>query len=284
MILLTIQEGERQIISGIPEYVTIDSSVPATIFYTLDGSIPDSSSEIYVDKIYLTYTTPSVTLKLKALGIDDESDIVEMEWTTSIPERDRIALVGKEGINILPTGKEVVDSLAKDTSGNPQRETSIKFVDLDIKTTTSDRIGQEIPEDSTIPFIKFPEVKRFEKSQISSPDSIDFDPAAKMIIIDGYAGFDKQQIRVINRPHGTMRPTSKIYDEKVHYDNMVSGDFVRYMYNPKTKKLVLYYRESLDGRWIISTQKVEALSLSLTPSGNPFVFRWINNRSQTRLF
>lgn len=284
MILLTIQESDSQVISGIPEYVTVESSVPATIFYTLDGSTPTAESDMFVDRIYLTYSTPSVTLKLKAVGIVDESDIVEVGWTTTIPNRDKIALTGSEGISVLPAGETPINSLAVNTSGDPERETAIEFVDLDIKTSKADRIGQPIPEDSTIPFIKFPEVERTGQTKVSSPNSIDFDPKAQMIIIDGYAGFDQQKIRVINRPMGTMRPTSKFYDEKVHYDNMVSGDFARYMYNPKTKKLVLYYRESLDGRWIVSSQKVDAATLKLTPSGNPFVFRWIEDRSQSRLY
>lgn len=286
MILLTVQESDNQLISGIPEFVTVESSVPATIFFTLDGTDPDQNSEIFVDKIYLTYSNSSVTLKLKALGIDDESGIVEMTWSTKIPKLDKVALTGKEGINILPSGKAIVDFLAIDTSGEPQRATSIKFSNLDIKTNKTDRIGQKIAEESSIPFIKFPKVIHDSKNleSISATDQINFDPTAKMILIDGYAGFDKQEVKVINRPQGTMRPTSKFYDQKVHYDNMVSGDFVRYMYNPKTKKIVLYYRESLDGRWITSTQKVEASTLDLTPSGNPFVFRWVMDRAQTRLF
>lgn len=284
MILLTITESENQLISGIPEYVTVESSVPANIFYTLDGSEPNEDSDIYIDKIYLTYSTPSVILKVKAVGAFEESDVVEESWTTTVPDIGRTALVGKEGINILPAGEEIVDSLAEDQDGDRQRSTVIEFVDLDIKTNTTDSIGQDIPGDSTIDFIKFPKVNTVEEVKISSTDSINFDPNAKVIIVDGYAGFDDQKVRVINRPHGTMRPVSKFYDEKVHYDNMVSGDFARYMYNPKTKKLVIYYRESLDGRWIISSQKVDAKSFNLTPSGNPFVFKWIIDRAQTKIF
>lgn len=284
MILLTITESERQLISGIPEYVTVESSVPATIFYTLDGSDPDTSSEMYVEQIYLTYSSPTVVLKLKAYSINSESDIVQEEWSTLVPNLDRTAWTGKEGINVLPSGETPIDSLAVDKDGNPERQTVIPFQDLDIKTQTSDRIGQEIPDGSTVDFIKFPQVTRSQSAIISSPDSIDFDPTAKMIIIDGYAGFDKQQIRIINRPHGTMQPQSKLYKEKYHYDPAISGDFARYMYNPKTKKLVLYYREARDGRWIVSSQKVDAAKLNFTPSGNPFVFRWISDRAQSRIF
>lgn len=284
MILLSIQASDNQIISGIPEYVTVESSKPSIIFYTLDGSIPNSYSEIYVSKIYLSYTTPTATLKLKAVGVDDESDIVEMTWGTSIPDFGRTALTGKEGISVLPAGKEPVNSMAVGSNGSPEKSSVIKFSELDILTSTSDRIGQPIPEGSTVPFIKFPTVTRQTNATISSPSDLNFDPKAQMIIVDGYAGFDSQKVRIINRPMGTMRPTSKIFDEKVHYDNMVSGDFARYMYNPKTKKLVLYYRESLDGRWLVSIQKVEAATLRFEPTGNPFVFRWIEDRSQSRLY
>lgn len=286
MIILTITESEKQVVSGIPETVTVTSSIPATIFYTLDGTDPTLDSDIYVDKIFLTYNTPKVILKLKAVGVTDQSDIVETRWTVLTPDYDKTALLGKEGINILPSGVAPVDSLAVGLDGYSARETVIEFQDLDIKTNTSDRIGQEIPDDSTIPFIKFPEVKRVGETLISSPDNVEFDPMAKMIIVDGFAGFDDQEVRLINRPHGTMRPTSKFYENTSHYDNHISGDFSRYMYNPKTKKLVIYYRESLDGRWLISTQKVDALKLNLTPPGgeNRFVFRWIMDRSQTQLF
>lgn len=284
MILLTIQESERQIVSGIPEKVFVTSSVPATIFYTLDGSNPTEDSEIYVDQIFLTYNSPKVILRLFAQGISQQSDVLEFTWSVAIPDYDKTALIKKEGVNVRPVGKPIVDSLAVDLSGKPAKTTSIPFEDLDIKTSTSDRIGQEIPGNSTVPFIKFPKVLPRGSTEISNPESINFDPTAKLIIINGYAGLENQQIRIINRPNGTMGPTSKYMEDKFQYNSMISGDFVRYMYNPVTKKIVFYYRESLDGRWIISSQKVDAATFNFTPIGNPFVFRWIEDRCQTRIF
>ena len=286
MIILIITESEKQVVSGIPESVTVESSSPSTIFYTLDGTEPNQTSDMYVNVIYLTYSEPKVTLKLKAVGVSEESEIFEITWGVKTPDYNKASLVGKEGINILPSGGVPINSLAINETGDLARESVIDFQDLDIKSNTSDRIGQPIPGGSTIPFIKFPKMIKDKKEKISSPNMDDFDPTAQVIVVDGYAGFDKQKVRLINRPHGTMRPTSKFYESSSHRNNHISGDFSRYMYNPKTKKLVSYYRESLDGRWLISTQKVEALKLNITPiSGrNRFVFRWIMDRCQTKLF
>jgi hypothetical protein len=284
MILLTIEESDKQIISGIPEYLTVTASEPCVIFYTLDGTEPDTDSEVYVDRLYLTYSRPTVELKLIAFGSNNSSDIISMEWGATIPDYTKLMLTGREGINILPEDEEVIDSLAYDSEGNEARETTIPFQDLDMKANTSDRIGQEIPGDSTLPFVNFPIVLRKNSQEVSSTSDANFNPSAKLVIIDGYTGFYDQEIRVINRPHGTMSPTSKFYTDHYHYNSQPSGDFVNYFYNPKTKKIVLYYREYLDNRWIISSQKVDAASINLTPTGNRFVFRWLIDRAQTKIF
>ncbi len=284
MILITVEESDKQVVSGIPEYVTLELSSPATVFYTLDGTTPNSISDIYIDKIYLTYSTPTVTLKIVAVGVEETSEVLEMEWTVAIAERKRTALTGKEGINILPPGKDVVDSLAVDLDGNAARETAIEFIDLDIKASLTDSIGQPIVGESSIPFIKFPEVLRTEPVEITSLNEGVFDPQALVIMIDGYSGMSSQTVRIINRPNGTMSPISKFQLERMQYNSMVSGDFIRYMYNPNTNKVVIYYRESLDGRWIISSQRVVAKTFNLSPIGNPMVFKWVKDRSQSQLF
>ena len=52
VILLTLEESEDEIISGFPEYIVLTSNIPSNIYYTLDGSEPDESSEIFVEKLY----------------------------------------------------------------------------------------------------------------------------------------------------------------------------------------------------------------------------------------
>lgn len=282
MIIITAEESERQVISGIPEYITLEVSSPATVFYTLDGTVPNSTSDIYIDRIYLTYVTPTVTLKMIAVGSEETSEVLEMDWGVTTPNLTRTLLVGKEGINILPYGEEPVDSLAVDLDGNAFRETVIDFADLDIKASTSDKIGQPLPAGkSSIPFITFPEIVRTETAESTSLTEGTFDPQALVIVIDGYNGIGEQTVRVINRPNGTMSPVNKFYNSHSGYSKMVTGDFSRYMYNPRTNKLVIYYRESLDGRWIVSSQRVVAKTFNLTPVGNSMVFRWISDRAQS---
>lgn len=285
MILITIQESDKQIISGIPEYITVETSIPSTVFYTLDGTTPNENSDVYVDKIYLTYNKPTVELKIYAVGISDQSDIFSISWNVETPNLNKVALVGHEGINILPFGEVPEYSLAEDADGNPAKNSVIDFVDLDFKANTTDRIGQKIKDGTSLPFVNFPQIIKFDNKIITSTEDVNFDPQAQVILINGYSGFNKQELRVINRPHGTLSSNSKFFKDKSHYDNQVSGDFLNYKYNPKTNKLILYYREYLDGRWIISTQYVEAKSLSLTPSGgNRLVFKWINNRYMSKIF
>lgn len=284
MISITIIESSKKIIAGIPEYVTLEVSELATVFYTLDGSEPTEESEIYIDKIYLTYTTPEVNLKLLAVGVNNSSSIISETWNVTIPDIDKTSLIGREGVSLFPKNKPIIDNLAVDTDGNLVKTTAVDFHKLDMRTSTSDRIGQPIPENSTLDFIKFPKYAEHTANEVSSTNSINFDPKARLILIDGYSGLDKQMIRIINRPNGSITTNSPYYSDKSHYDGQPTGDFIRYMYNNKTKKIVFYYRDYIDNRWIISTQKSDMISLNLTPTGNKFVFPWIKDRAYSTLF
>ncbi len=52
-ISIIIEESEAEVVSGIPKTVSITTNVPATIFYTLDGSDPNLFSTIYMSPIFL---------------------------------------------------------------------------------------------------------------------------------------------------------------------------------------------------------------------------------------
>ena len=67
-ITLTITESDNQFVSGIPEYVTLSASSPATIFYTTNGDSPlPDESEIYVDYIFMPTDRSYVSLKILVL-------------------------------------------------------------------------------------------------------------------------------------------------------------------------------------------------------------------------
>ena len=79
----------------------------------------------------------------------------------------------------------------------------------------------------------------------------------------------------------------KIYSKK---NAPVTGNLVRYIYNPRTGYIKFYYFESKESRWIISKQKFNPKQISIdipTPRGRTggyVVVRWIQDRTMSRLF
>jgi hypothetical protein len=83
MIVLTVTESVNELISGFPEYIIFETSQPATVFYTLDGTAPGISSLIAVDKVYLPTGGGTLVVKAKAVAGLLESDILELEYKTT---------------------------------------------------------------------------------------------------------------------------------------------------------------------------------------------------------
>jgi hypothetical protein len=297
IVVLTLEESEDQIISGFPESITLSTGVlPSTIFYTLDGSDPDEDSEIFVNKITLPTTGLTTTLKAVAKVVDLSgtyySGIVEKTYFTKQTKVDKTRLIGKEGINILPPGKTPIDNLSFNSDGDIAQATTIPIQKLDLIGSTANYKGEDISGSTTLDFINFAEKpESIKKPIVSSPNNnnINFDPKSFYIVIDGFTpeALDNQIVRIINRPHGTMDLVSPFYARGIQNQQVTTSNFVRYMINPNSDKIVLYYRESREGRWIKSIQKTEIKTLNLSKTASPpssFVFRWIENRAQSKLY
>lgn len=293
IIILSIEESVNQIIGGFPEYIILSTNVPSTIFYTLDGTDPDESSEMFVDRIIMPTDGLTRTLKAIAYSGSITSAILEETYFTTTEDLNKSRLLGKEGISILPVGAVIIDSRSFDGEGNAAQETTIPFVDLDLVASTTNNIGEPILKGTSIDFINFSlEQPLIQPPIISSPnDNLNFDPKAAYIIIDGTTpeAIANQSVRIINRPHGTMDLHSRIHSQNQAGYQLLSGNFVRHMVNPRTGIATFYYRESRENRWIKSTQKIEgsgALEISSNSGGPPasFVFRWIEDRAQTKIY
>jgi hypothetical protein len=291
VILLTLQESDEEIISGIPEIIILTSNIPSTIFFTLDGTDPDTSSEMYVDGI--TMPTSGLTVTLKAIAISGiiQSAILEETYSTDQSSLSRSRLVGDEGINLLPPGSTVTDNLSVDEDGLASQSSSIPFVDLGIKASTTNNIGEEISGDTTIDFINLPDRTIIQSApSVSSPNNnASFDPRASLIIIDGTTqeNIDNQTVRIINRPRLSMDLTSRVHTNSLSEQQLVTSSLVRTMRNPATGVITFYYRDSRENRWIKSTQITEQADISISTtatSPSSFVFRWIENRAQTKIF
>lgn len=67
MINITIKKSQIELISGIPEYIIFETDVPSTVFYTLDGTVPDADSMVADGRVYLPTNQGTITLTAVSL-------------------------------------------------------------------------------------------------------------------------------------------------------------------------------------------------------------------------
>lgn len=80
IINITIIESSEQTIPGIPNTVAITTSEPAIIFYTLDGTTPNTYSPVYVGTILMPQSLLCVTLNVFATNQIDSSAIITQQY------------------------------------------------------------------------------------------------------------------------------------------------------------------------------------------------------------
>jgi hypothetical protein len=80
---LTIIESSDQDLPGIPNTISITSNEPATIFYTLDGSPPDTYSPVYMGPISMPKTLLNVSLNIIATNGIDQSAVITKSYSTT---------------------------------------------------------------------------------------------------------------------------------------------------------------------------------------------------------
>lgn len=290
VIVLTAVESKKQIIAGFPEYVTFSTNIPATIFYTLDGTEPTDDSQIAVGPIYIPTTGKKVTLKAFARTASVYSETLEFDYCAEFQDLDRTRRVDEEGLNILPPCDPVVDSLSKDIYGNPTQETSIPFQDLEMVASETNSIGEKLQQGTSLPFINKPSIKlgfdTTHHNKISSVLDGYFDPSAGVILIDGSTpeNLANQVVKIINRPYNSMDTLSKQYNQMYYRSDLVTANYVRTHTNLETGKSVAYYFDSRECRWIMSTQLSEQKRKTLDWGENNFSFQWITEPSMTKLF
>ena len=90
VISVTITQSGEEILSGIPRLITIDTNLPATIFYTLDGKDPTMYSLIYTSPILMPTNLNPLTLKVLATNGVDSSPIIEEVYSSDMLNNTRI--------------------------------------------------------------------------------------------------------------------------------------------------------------------------------------------------
>lgn len=289
VICVSVQASKEQVVSGIPKIVSISTNIPATIFFTLDGTTPTLFSTIYTSPIFLPYDQLVVSLSILASnGVDSSPIIVETYQTNITGQNARLphssTTVQPGGIspdtypfgtppfqpnqqflNPAKSGVTVYNPALPsqpttfDGTGNPTGFTNQPFNTLNYQIAYTDRDAEgdqggnigNIPGKVTV---AVPPPNPEQSQQFTTA----FNPRA-FVIFQDFSKEDPNDPPTINRNYFTLEDPEKVRDGS-YFSNVgpdstapPSGSFVKSHYNPRTNQITYYYRDNWQNRWIIST-------------------------------
>lgn len=286
IINISITESEAQIVSGIPKTVILQSSVPCSIFYSLDGSDPDINSLIYVSPIYLPYDKGSVILKIFATNGVDSSPIITETYSVKILDNTRLprsattASPGAHLNNLYPFGTNPIEPVVNylnpaeathtvndpslpqipngyDADGYPAVFSNEEYSSLNyqILYSTTNSIGETGPGIGTLPAsvtIQPPVPPPNESEQFTKL----FDPRA-FVIYQDFSKENPEDPPQINKEYFSLEDSNKVRDGNNYFNHGLdspgpTGSFVKQCYNPRENTITYYYRDNASNRWIIS--------------------------------
>lgn len=294
-ITITITESALQLLAGIPSTVTLDTSVPATIFYTLDGTEPTIASNVVVGPIVMPTNSGQVVLKAYATDGVDTSAIITQTYTTNvIPGRhphDKV--INAESSNnkaTFPFGSPAeamnppqrfgnTGGIIYDDGVDPQAAGAFNGADgygdfftppksqYQFLFSETNAIGERGRGIGTLPARVISVKPRNDNEQTTSTNAAGpmFDPKALVIYQDSRDEPYDPDIPRINRPYFDLEDQAKSRDGSLltAVDAITpQGGFLKAHYNPKDNTLTYYYYDNRVMRWIISKEPYN-------PSQNP---------------
>ena len=284
IVVLTFIPSDTEITSGIPRYMTIESNVPSTVYFTLDGSTPTLDSAIYTDTFQFPDGQTSVTLS--AFGVDGDNNVgpvltqVFAADTTDITVRQL-----HEGI-IIDAWDDLTNIVSGyDADGQPASFQDLEDYEIELLKKDRGRLGIEegvavkvgipLPQDTSFPYDD-----NFQP--FSTPEFPEmFNPEARTIIIDNRDG--KNPLNIIPKPYGSLRNSDREnggWRYLVPDGEYVSGGYLRTFYDRKNGVMVSYYFDHNTGRHVKNISQLpenipSAFDARPGYSGHPLVFKWI---------
>jgi hypothetical protein len=283
VISITITESTEQLLSGIPKYVELSTNTPATIFYTLDGTDPGVTSEMYVTgQLEMPTNQTTVIFKVFATDGTDTSPIITKTYQPDVDGIHRphdsaaVDYSGDSGIEMFPygdnspeppavydgTGLNIVDDPTidniyggYDADGNPALGTDQPLDTYQLVFSESNETGERGHGIGTMPStttLDRPE----EPPAISDANSAFFDPRAMVIYQDNTKEPYDPTLSRINRQLFTLDNSERIKDgttvNTTSIEGLVAtGSMLRQHYNPRDNTINFYYMDSQNLRWII---------------------------------
>jgi hypothetical protein len=286
-----------QLMAGIPQLVELETNLPATIYFTLDGSEPTVTSPVYTQVIQLP-TMMHVHLRALAISGPDSGTLNITFAALPIVHPTRRFEGYGAGIVVDAYGvpEVVIDGYGPDEQrpvgdfeypvNVPVRGSDIPLINLETKYS---RTGFDGEGPGTLISVGFPQDLGQRESAVdakaSSPNhnNVYFNPRSLFIVIDGRDGYQDQSVFIINRPFGGTMDEVKYLGGKTLYQESpyISGGLVRQFYNYEKGIGVFYYFDHNECRWIKSIQKMEEKlppNVGMRRGGNPLVFSWIHNK------
>ncbi len=248
VISITITESTSQIVSGIPQSVSITTSIPATIFYTLNGSDPTVMSLIYMGAITLPTDQLCVQLNVFATDGVNTSPIIYNTYQTDIlgqnarfphsgttaqpqpfstqnpapfgapPIQPNVQFLGPGAAGLTVYDPNISPQVPGgfDANGNPtdftngQDTTGLPQKNFPYLYSTANEEGETGPGIGTFP--PFTTVYPPPPPEISNMNSPFFDPRALVVVYDATQPIDPTTPIPVFREHGTMELVERVRD------------------------------------------------------------------------
>lgn len=287
-ITITATESGKQIISGIPYKITLATNIPATIFYTLNGSTPTTSSLVYVEPIALPTNNAGVTFSYFATNGSESTAVVSKRYAPlQAPNRVQRAQVANAGhshgtLGLAPFASETgtvlavygapggitvdspnvastLDGYDGTGTGTKVRPHDLPLEEYNIVHSESDRQNKRGRGIGTLPATAKIEIPIPEAPSTSSSTSeYFFNPRAMVIYQDSRDADLENPVSKLNRPFFSMVNPSHTdrgsIVAKTETASNVTGTFLRSHYNPRDNTITYYYRDRETNQWIISKE------------------------------
>ena len=310
VIILTFISSVEEITFGVPSLVTIESNIPATIYFTVDGTTPTTNSEIYVDPVQMpTYLNPIV---LQAFGVDSNNvagPILTQSFTniSVVPAGGKKPITNGDIIDRAWIGPYYLDGYSAGPEvGDLAPVNQPEFISVDPDMIIDQEVtgpkGFDGIEPGTKIEVGIPALTNIYEGREGADLNTDFIPLCtteKAAQFNPYAWYIVNDTRKNNEIQAIMRPNGSwddIYQEEggqrlrnVGDDSCyVSGGYVKSFYSYKTNTMCSYYFDHNLAKWIKNIQPLPKgiklpHSIGTNGRGQPLVIPWIPRGRQSGL-
>lgn len=293
VISITLIPSTIQIISGIPKTVAITVSISSMIFYTLDGTDPDTSSNVYLTPIEMPVNLPHVNLKVFATNGVDSSSILSVTYAPDItsarvshavatihnptaglscgsvgdPQETTFSQPADSPMDAAGVAPVDQDGYGSDPTVYPVRQYDEAIPTYSFEQSDTDYLGQVGRDIGTLPKVRV--IHTPADPEQGDMNKATFNPRALVIFYDDSKPNENGDENVILRSYYDGEDLEKsMYGAKFNTTMSSDGDcgpnggLTRYLYNPRDNSVTFYYYDNRRCRWIVSRASISSMAPS----------------------